>query len=351
MLVLITIISGYVGFIYLKGGEIFRNRKIYYVRLERAEGLEQAAKVIVSGFPVGQVVDIKLQFDTIEYQDSISGKYVLQLNPWVMATISIRKDLFIPEGTKVRLVSTSILGERALELILGNSKKEIPEGTLLHGEIALTVEEMVRQEILPVKLKAEQLLGQIDTLVQAVRFFVTGVNRERLSRGIRSLAQALRNIVLITETLKVEISENRSTIKAALSSLKKTTDTAAMASGQFLRLVNNMADISDSLKLIQFSQTIKQLKSTLVRLDTVLKLMAEGEGTIGLLLTRDSAYWYLEQALANLDTLIDDLHQRPYRYVHVSLIGPSPKKIEKWERKLRKKQEREKRKQQKKQAK
>ena len=75
-------------------------------------------------------------------------------------------------------------------------------------------------------------------------------------------------------------------------------------------------------------------------MDEVNGLLAKveaGEGTIGKLMNDPALYDSLTEASANLASLLANLEQYPGRYVHFSLFGRSPEKMqEKAERKAAK---------------
>ncbi len=349
ILAILSVGLGYVGFLYLSGKNLFSSEKIYYVRLPKAEGLEKARPVIVQGFPVGEVQALELVFDTLFIVDT-QGNCRIDLQPWVRVTIRVEDRIQIPVGTRVRLVSTSILGERALELLLAENDSILPPGSLIQGEISPGIEEMVRQEILPVKVKAEELLAQLDTLVTTVQFFFTGIHKERLTRSIYHLDQTLRAAAVAAQTLQDIAQENRLIIKSTLTHLDQLSETLAGHRRQLAQSIDYLAEFTDSLRKIQLTAALKNLQQTLIQLDTILRSVASGKGTAGLLLTDDSVYWHLNASLHHLSILLKDIHDRPYRYVHVSLVGPSPKKIERWERRQAKRAARQARKQSRKQT-
>jgi phospholipid/cholesterol/gamma-HCH transport system substrate-binding protein len=50
-----------------------------------------------------------------------------------------------------------------------------------------------------------------------------------------------------------------------------------------------------------------------------------GQGTAGKLIYSDSLYYYLENLVSDLDSLIVDLNENPQDYVRFSLFGKSQK--------------------------
>ena len=106
ILVVITIGVFIYGFNFLKGTDIFSSRDTYYAVYPQISGIVEANPVQVNGFKVGRIKKIEL-LDT-------SGR--------LLVTMSISdKRLRITKGTVARIVSSDLLGAKAIELALGNS--------------------------------------------------------------------------------------------------------------------------------------------------------------------------------------------------------------------------------------
>ena len=90
------------------------------------------------------------------------------------------------------------------------------------------------------------------------------------------------------------------------------------------------ADLADSGFAQQLSDAVGEVNDLLARIGS-------GEGTVGKLLNDAALYDSLTEASDNLASLLANLEQYPGRYVHFSLFGRSPEKMqEKAERKAAK---------------
>ncbi|MFR8224965.1 MAG: hypothetical protein ACLU9X_11030 [Alistipes shahii] len=79
------------------------------------------------------------------------------------------------------------------------------------------------------------------------------------------------------------------------------------------------------------------LRTLWTRSNGLLAKVEAGEGTVGKLMNDPALYDSLTEASANLASLLANLEQYPGRYVHFSLFGRSPEKMqEKAERKAAK---------------
>ena len=102
----LTVIAGlillYWGINYLKGVNLLTPVNRYYTELQSTDGLLEAAPVTVNGFQVGQVREI-----TYDYSKNK-----------IMVMISMDKDMKVPEGSSLNLVS-GLMGGASLVLNLG----------------------------------------------------------------------------------------------------------------------------------------------------------------------------------------------------------------------------------------
>lgn len=325
MLIVIVVISGILGYQFLEGYDIFGRSNEYYIIFENAGGLEPASPVTIKGMQVGKVVDIALDLDQDYY------------NPPVIVHISLPSDIKLTRSTEAHLISADILGTRAIDLKIKPDEVYLDPGDTIKGVVALTVTEMVAREMAPIKAKAERLLASLDTLIGTVSYFLQGSNKKKLERAITKTEQSLTNLYHITARLDTILKNQRQRIAAILDHLEQVSAALSNEKESIQRIIANTADLTDSLKAGGLPEAIASLNHSLIILDSILTDIQQGKGTLGNIAKDDSLYLALTQTLRDLDSLLVDMKERPYRYVHVSLIGPSPKKIHKWERKMERK--------------
>ena len=75
------------------------------------------------------------------------------------------------------------------------------------------------------------------------------------------------------------------------------------------------------------SSSPANFRKTVEHLDDLVARIAQGEGTIGKLISDPELYDSLEKASDNLAALLADVKQYPGRYVHLSLFGRNPEKM------------------------
>lgn len=281
------------GFNFLKGINIFSPTNSYHGVYYNLHGLEEQAAVYIRGHKVGQV-------DAIHYDFAKDSAFTVD--------ISIRRDISLPAGTQMALVSDGLLGGMAIELAfpeysaITNDQSPIEKGSFLSTTYVPGLMESLQGE----------LLAHIDEAVQ----------------GVDSLVEALKGQVEgdhIKATL-TNVDRISSDLTAASADLKK------LMATQVPRIVNNADTAVANLNTIVSDVKSADLAATVARVDTAVDgvnaLIADvrsEEGTIGQLLYNKSLYNHIDATVVSADSLIVDLKANPKRYVHFSLFGKKNK--------------------------
>ena len=126
LLTVLALVLGYIGFNYLKGIEIFKKTTTYYAHFDNLNSVTVATPVIVSGFKVGSVRDVRF-----DYNRGYGATVELALDPHVrVSPTSIVKIKMNPlSGSEIIL---TINGQDARALSDGDTIPSVsPAGDLL----------------------------------------------------------------------------------------------------------------------------------------------------------------------------------------------------------------------------
>lgn len=319
LLVVGAVVLGVAGYRILKGRKVFGGEKMIYIVFAEASGVTTATPLMVKGVEVGRVVDKQLLWEEGSGEPQVLVKAVVE--PYVK----------LPRGTVPMLVSADLLGTRAIQLMLGRDTAHfVGEGDTLYGVVALTVTELVREEIKPVKLKAEELMSSLDTLVKVVKAFLSGEAKAKVEGSFSAVERSLHSMESAARQVDSLVAAGAPRIKASLRNIESITSALAARSSELATLVENLSALSDTLRDASIGEIADELRQLLTHLTEVAEALRLGEGTAGRLLHDTTLYVSLEKAVRSLDSLLVDMRTHPYRYLHVSLIGPGPRKVEKW---------------------
>lgn len=309
--VLLSIALFYFGFNFLKGSNIFVKEKQLFALYSRIDGLSLDNPVQVNGYKVGRVNTIKL---------------IPQERNLILVGFTItEKHLNVPINSTAKITSTDLLGSKALVMAFGNSEQMAESGDTIRGDIELDLASAVDSRIKPIELKANQLLGSIDSAVIIVQSILDSNARKSLSSSFESVSNAFRSLERTALRLDNIVQTEQEKIQNIFSNVESISNNFRRSNKELTNIINNMADISDSLAQSNIASTVNNADRVLKDFALIMERVNNGEGSLGLLVTDKKLYNNLEQATLELDKLLEDFRVNPKRYVHFSVFGGGEK--------------------------
>jgi phospholipid/cholesterol/gamma-HCH transport system substrate-binding protein len=294
LLAIISITILYFGFQYLKGKDLFTSNSKYYAVYENIDGLKVSNPIIINGLNVGAVSKIRIMQDR--------GNLVL-------VEMDIDGEIKIKKGASAKLMNTDLLGSKAIEVFLPvGDRGLLKEGDTLKSEVDAGIAAFLEESGKPI---ADNLETTIARLNEALAILVD--NREKLDG-------TFTNIENFTLRLNTLLARNQANIQQLLFKLNANADSLLALQSDMRPVLREYQVLGDSLNNIQFSQTVHKLDTTLANLNSTLKKIDEGKGTLGKLVNDDSLYINLNNTARDLDSLLIDLKQNPGRYVQFSVF-------------------------------
>lgn len=295
ILAVVCIFLLFFGFNYLKGVNIFSSIHSFHGVYTNIHGLELQAPVYIRGYKVGQV-------DNIDYDFTRDSSFTVD--------ISIKRNINLPEGTRMALVSDGLMGGMAIELILptmGEAPQEelayIPTGATIPTTIVPGLLDGLQESVIQ---PLSNTLASLDTLVGQLQAQLDNNHIESI----------LANADLAVADLQTSSKQLKNVMNNQVPSVITKLDTTMSDLQQVV------ADVKDA-----------NLKATVARVDTALDnvnyLIADfrsPNGTVGMLLNDKGLYNHIDSAVVSVDSLLVDLKANPKRYVHFSLFGAREKK-------------------------
>ena len=299
LLAVVAIIALVFGVNYLKGINILNDNRNFYAVYENIGGLQVGSPVMVNGYKVGMVSNIDL---------------LLEKNQQLLVTISIEKEFAMPSNTVCKIVNQDLMGTKGISLLLGDATDFLAVGDTLNGSVEGTLQDEVNAQILPLKNKAEQLIGSMDSVMMIVTAVLNKDTRESLRNSLQSLD---KTFLLMTETMiKVDsmVAVNDDRITKVVRNLESITSNLESSNGDIKNILTNFSTLSDSLAKADIASVLKNISSITTKINN-------GEGSIGLLLKDDKIYANFEKSTRELAELLEDIKRHPSRYVNFSIIG------------------------------
>lgn len=293
------------GYNFLKGKDIFDKQTIVYADYHEVSGLAVANPVMINGFKVGQVSDIY-------FNPNMTGD--------IIVVLTLQNKFPIPNNTIARIYSADLMGSKAIDLRLGDGVEMINSGDTLASSIEASLMDEVNAQVQPIKIKAENLLGSIDSLVIA---FQTVLNEDaivNLSESFNSMRRTFSNLENTTTNIDSLVITERSNISAILQNVDSLTLTLSQNRDKISSILTNFEVVSDSLSKIDIGGTLTRANNAIDELNIILAQINEGQGTVGMLMHNDTLYMELNRSAEELNLLLKDIRENPKRYVKFSLF-------------------------------
>jgi len=305
ILFLAAIIIIFWGINYLKGKDVFNSERPYYAVYEKIGGLTNSSPVTLNGFQVGQVREITLS-------EKNPGKIEVQFS-------ITHKTLGIPKGTIARIYSTDLMGTKGLALDFTDSGEFVPVGDTLKGDIEGDIRDQVNAQMLPLKMKAEQLMSSMDSVLSGLQLVFSEQNQDNLSQSFTSVNKALDNLEAASIFLNEYVKEESKKVTFLLSNVDSLSRSLKDQTGELQSFISNMNRFSDTLASVELAGTILAIQHVLDDLHQMTQTVAVGEGSLGRLIYSDSLYDALLSTNASINRLIEDIRINPGRYVKLAL--------------------------------
>ena len=280
--VLLGLASALFALFLLTDPSTFRGRYRISTVVEDAGGIRRGDPVQMRGVNVGRVMSFSMDPGGVRITLEIEGQWD------------------IPSDSRGRLISGGILGGRTVEIVEGGSPESIPGGAELPGE---TVEGLL-------DIPAE--LGQD---VQAVLGQIQGLLAQPTVDAIQGSAVELQGLLAQLSRLAEDQGRELALLTASLNRSALGLEDAA-GSGEDLASAIAQADSA----LLTITRTGEVVLAASESLQTILRRIEAGEGTLGRLSTDSGLYDDLIATLESVRLLTDDIRENPKRYVTIDIF-------------------------------
>lgn len=285
--VVIALAILFFGIEFLKGVNLFKPTNYYTASYTNVAGLQVSAPVTINGFKVGQVRDIKYEYD----------------NPGhVLVEFSLDKELRVPVGSKA-VIESDLLGSSGIVLHLSDSKDYHTVGNQLIGETASGMLDAVGDDLMP---KVNDILPKIDTLL-------TNINLLVANPALQTSISRLDNITFQLESTMRTLNSTAASLPPVMKNVNGITTNVNTMTADLAAFSSNLKELPvDSLaaNLMVISENLKALSAQL----------DNPNSTLGALTHDRQLYNNLNSAAASLDSLLIDVKRNPKRYISIKLL-------------------------------
>ena len=288
------------GYSFLKGNDVFSSSNKFYAIYQSVDGLSVSKPVLVNGFPIGHISKMELgQTGQTTVELKIDSKYN------------------VPVNTIARLVSTDLLGSKAIVFELGDSKQFAETKDTLETDIQGSLAESLQ----PIQTKAENLMNKLDSSLAAINKILNPNFQRNVDRSFNSIANSLQTLEGTTKKIDNLVGAQSTHINGILTNAEDVTGSLKVSAANLNEITGNFNRFSTDMANGNIKQTMDNANKAMADLQATTARINSNKGSLGLLLNDDQLYRNLQGASNNLDALFIDIKANPKRYVHFSVFG------------------------------
>lgn len=292
------------GYSFLRGNDLFSASNRFFAVYKSVDGLSVSKPVLVNGFQIGRISRMELRSD---------GHTLVEFN--------IDRKYHVPSNTLAKLVSTDLLGSKAIVFEYGNSNTEAQDKDTLKAGI----QGSLAQSLQPIQTKAESLMAKLDSTFGAVNKILNPEFQRNVDRSFLSIANSLQTLESTTKKIDALLGDQSGHINEILTNTATVSSNLKTSTANINSITTNFNKVSADLAAANLKQTLDNTNKVILDLQTTLSKINDTKGSAGLLLNDDKLYKNLADASDNLNKLLIDLKANPKRYVSISVFGGKSK--------------------------
>lgn len=269
------------GFNFLKGKSILRHQSNYYILCNDSQGLLPGDIITINGMQVGTITSLK-------FHPSQDGSIVIDF--------IMNNEINIPKNSTIKIVK-SLMGYANLNLILGDSKELAQSGDTLQCSFDAGTMGMITETIIPLKNNLESLLVSLNQLTSNLNDLLNSELKDNINKGVSSFASSMDNINEISSDLQILTDSKDGKLTMIVNNLETITE--------------NFGTVSDSLKNIDYNHIVNSLEDCIAEFNILIEGINKGEGSAGLLMKNDSLYHNVNETVATLQSILEEIKANP----------------------------------------
>lgn len=295
------------GVNFIKSNDLLSSKtKLHGIYTDVSE-LAVGNHVYVNGTKIGKVVHV-------DFIDGNLNKLDVEFH--------VRNDIKIPKGSIAKIKSIDLLGTMGIEIVLNKDSKEYYKSKdTLKTAVETSLSEEVNKQILPLKIKTENMVGTLDSLLVAFRAVFNPKTRANIKQSFAHIQTTLKNLENSSVLLDKIMVSGKDRVATILKNAESITQNLENNNENIDKILKNFGDISDTLAAANLVGVIDNADKTLAKFNSIMTKIDKGEGTLGLLLKDEDLYNKLDKTSDDLDKLFIDIKEHPRRYVRFSAIS------------------------------
>ena len=300
LLAILSIAVFIVAYLFMKGTLLHSGSPRYTAIFQNVDKVKKSDKVYLNGVVIGMVDD--LNFVDINRPNDIK------------LTFSADRGLQIPKDSKIQIISTSLMGNMGLSLILGQSKEYLKEMEAIDGVPENGMLQSISKEVGPLAKSSDSLLKNINTLFNRNQ-------NENIYITINEMNRTLAMVNLTLSNMNKTIESNQKPIHQTMVNFEKMSSSLASKQNDINQTIINIKELTGKANQADIAAMMQKLNASVTEMNTMLSDINHGNGSLGKLMKDPVLYNNLNTTVANANELVIDFKANPKRYVGFSIFG------------------------------
>ncbi len=301
-----------VGFFFLKGQELWKNRALYYAVYDNTEGLTTGRPVKLNGLKIGNVINVAFQptnFNSVVVEFELTDPYVKE----------------IPIGSTI-LLNSDLLSGAYLELVWKDNTDNYQPKDTISSLVSQALEDQINERLLPLEQKTNELISTADSAIKTIEAIFSR-NTDNLDQSFEGINNSIRNFERVSLRIDTLIKSEKYRISRVLQNIESITSNLNASNQQITALLSNVSKISDTLANVDFIGLVDNAKESLDEVNTVLYDIQHGDGSLTHLLQDSSLYNRVDDMVDEATRLVENIKTHPNRYLQFSVFGSRDKSL------------------------
>ncbi|MGG9971883.1 MlaD family protein [Ferruginibacter sp. SUN002] len=304
----IAIVLLILGFNFLKGKSFSNHKTQYYAIFDNIKGLANSNPVMINGKQVGTVFSTDGGLDMRK----------------ITVTLNMSLPVNIPANS-VAFVTSSPLGNTALEIKLGDSTKFYRDGDTILTKKGGGMLDAVLEKVDPVLFQVSNSLRDLDSILISANSLFDPNTKSNIRNMIDNLNHTTASLSISSASLQTLLNTQTGALAKTLNNVGSFTETLAKNNDKMTGIITNVEKTTATFSKLDLENTLTTLNGTISNLKTTIGKINSDTGTLGLLMNDKKLYNNLTASTNKLNLLLDDLRLHPKRYINISVFGKKEK--------------------------
>jgi phospholipid/cholesterol/gamma-HCH transport system substrate-binding protein len=241
----------------------------YRTIVRDASGIFPKTPIKVAGINAGRISSIELQGNT------------------ALITFEILKQIQVTKNSKLRIKSVGFLGDKYIEIYIGNSPDLLVKYDFIDSEEAAGIENLVKD--------TSEVLADVKQIVKSLKESIAPAGEASpIKRILADMAELVSNTKEATKSLQRIMGTNESKISALMDNLQSFSEELAYQMDRG----NKDSSISD------VKQILANVNKLTTDLQNIVADMKKGKGTIGKMLVEDEIADQVKETLSSVQKIV-----------------------------------------------